>query len=165
MTEHNDRHAGTPGHEEQRSHYGRLLLMSLLSFGAMYLLMYAMVDDLANVYPNVNQFYMAGLMTAPMVAFEVLLMRGMYRSRTVNGIILASSGLALVLLFALIREQGVVGDRQFLRSMIPHHASAILMCEEAKLRDPELQALCDEIVAGQQQEIDQMKTKLAEMRR
>ena len=33
----------------------------------MYILMYAMVNAFANVYPNVNQFYMAGLMTAPMV--------------------------------------------------------------------------------------------------
>ena len=153
------------GHDQQVSHYGRLLVMALLSFGAMYLLMYAMVDKVANVYPNVNQLYMAGLMTAPMVAFEIVLMRGMYRNRTANGIILASSCVALVVLFALIREQGVVGDRQFLKSMIPHHAGAILMCEQAKLRDPELQELCDGIVAGQQQEIDQMKEKLAETRR
>jgi hypothetical protein len=40
-----------------------------LSFISMYVLMYAMVDRFANVYPNFNQFYMAGLMTAPMVLF------------------------------------------------------------------------------------------------
>ena len=160
MTEHTQHEHAS----RDRSHYGRLLIMALLSFGAMYLLMYAMVDDFANVYPNVNQLYMAGLMTAPMVAFEIVLMRGMYRNRTANGIILASSGVALVLSFTLIREQSVVGDRQFLKSMIPHHASAILMCEEAKLRDPELLELCDGIVAGQQQEIDQMKAKLGETR-
>ena len=39
-----------------------------LSFVAMYALMYAMVDQWANVYNNVNQFYMAGLMAAPMLA-------------------------------------------------------------------------------------------------
>jgi uncharacterized protein (DUF305 family) len=26
--------------------------------------------------------------------------------------------------------QGAVGDDQFLRSMIPHHSGAILMCEQ-----------------------------------
>lgn len=38
----------------------------------MHVLMYAMVDRLANVYPNFHQFYMAGLMTAAMVVIELL---------------------------------------------------------------------------------------------
>ena len=33
-------------------HYRKLLLMMALSFGAMYVLMYAMVDAYANVYNN-----------------------------------------------------------------------------------------------------------------
>jgi hypothetical protein len=50
-----------------------LLIMTVLMFIAMYWLMYAMVDRLANVYPNLNQVYMAGLMTAPMVLIELAL--------------------------------------------------------------------------------------------
>jgi uncharacterized protein (DUF305 family) len=34
-----------------------------------------------------------------------------------------------------------VGDKQFLRSMIPHHAGAILMCEKASIKDAEIRAL------------------------
>ncbi|MBD4094069.1 DUF305 domain-containing protein, partial [Xanthomonas citri pv. citri] len=49
-----------------------------LSFVAMYALMYAMVDQWANVYNNVNQFYMAGLMAAPMLLIELWLMSSMY---------------------------------------------------------------------------------------
>lgn len=45
--------------------------MTVLSFIAMFILMYAMVDRFANVYPNVNQAYMAGLMAAPMVMIEL----------------------------------------------------------------------------------------------
>jgi hypothetical protein len=52
--------------------YGRLLLMALLSFASMYVLMYAMVDRASNALPNLNQAYMAGLVTAPMVCIEVL---------------------------------------------------------------------------------------------
>ena len=44
--------------------------------------------------------------------------------------------------------------------MIPHHSGAILMCEEASIRDSELQKLCAAIVSSQQQEIDQMKVIL-----
>ena len=45
--------------------YGRLAAMTILSFLAMYALMYAMVDKAANIHPSLNQAYMAGLMTAP----------------------------------------------------------------------------------------------------
>jgi hypothetical protein len=38
--------------------------MTVLMFMAMFALMYAMVDKLDNVFPNLNQLYMAGLMTA-----------------------------------------------------------------------------------------------------
>lgn len=151
----------TPGRASE-SQYGRLLAMALLSFGAMYLLMYSMVDTIENVVPNFNQLYMAGLMTAAMVALELLLMHGMYGNKRANAAILAASGLALVGFFALIRQQTAISDRQLIESMIPHHASAILMCKQADLKDPELMALCSHIVSGQEEEIEQMKAMLRE---
>ena len=71
------------------NHYLRLLLMIVLSFASMYALMYAMVNAFANVYSNVNQFYMAGLMTAPMILIEIVLMSGMYRNKKLNLAIMA----------------------------------------------------------------------------
>ena len=71
----------------------------------------------------------------------------------------------LILSWTLIRRQIAIGDRQFLRSMIPHHAGAILMCEQASLQDSEIKALCKNIVLGQQAEIDQMKAKLSALGR
>ena len=65
--------------------------------------------------------------------------------------------------WAGIREQGAVSDRQFLRSMIPHHAGAILMCEKASIRDAEIRELCRTIIASQADEIRQMKAKLEEL--
>jgi uncharacterized protein (DUF305 family) len=141
--------------------YGRLAGMTVLSFISMYILMYAMVDRLTNVYPNLNQIYMAGLMTAPMVIIELRLMGSMYESKTTNTAILATSVLAFVLFLALIRAQIGVADNQFLKSMIPHHAGAILMCEEAPLQDDRTKSLCRKIVAGQQAEINEMKAILA----
>lgn len=40
-----------------KTHYGRLLPMAVLSFISMYALMYAMVDRFANVFMNLNQVY------------------------------------------------------------------------------------------------------------
>lgn len=57
-----------------KKHYGRLVPMTL-SFLSIYVFMYAMVNTFSNVYLNFNQFYMAGLMTAPMVVIELALMR------------------------------------------------------------------------------------------
>jgi uncharacterized protein (DUF305 family) len=74
--------------------------------------------------------------------------------------VLAAASIAAVACFALIRRQIAVHDRQFLESMIPHHASAILMCERAKLGDSENRALCASIVEGQRREIEQMQAKL-----
>jgi uncharacterized protein (DUF305 family) len=147
----------------REGHYRRLLAMVVLSFAAMYALMYAMVDRLANVFPNLNQFYMAGLMAASMVIIELVLMGAMYPDRRRNAAILAAGAAALVAFWLLIRQQTAIGDEQFLRSMIPHHAGAILMCQEATIRDPEIRALCRGIIAGQQAEIDQMKAKLREL--
>ncbi len=146
-------------------HYRRLLLMAVLSFVSMYTLMYAMVDRFANVYANFNQFYMAGLMAAPMVVIELALMGAMYSDKRRNVVILVVSLVALSAFWVFIRQQTAITDRQFLRSMIPHHAGAILMCQEAPIRDPEIKELCGAIVSSQQSEIDQMKAKLAELER
>ncbi len=141
-------------------HYKRFAIMVGLSFVAMYVLMYAMVDAFSSVYMNINQFYMAGLMAAPMAIIEILLMRSMYPSKTLNNIILVASVAALILFWVGIRSQVAVGDQQFLRSMIPHHSGAILMCEKANLSDPALQNLCKEIIESQKSEIDQMQGML-----
>lgn len=144
-------------------HYVRLGVMTALMFIAMYILMYSMVDRLDNVFPNVNQVYMAGLMTAPMALIELALMRAMYRNRRAN---LAIAGVSLAAFLALwlgIREQTAVGDEQFLKSMIPHHAGAVLMCEEAQVEDSEVKSLCRSIVRSQQSEIAQMKGIMARL--
>mgnify|MGYP000191503622 CR=1 FL=1 len=143
-----------------KMHYGRLLAMVVLSFIAMYILMYAMVDSLANVYPSFNQFYMAGLMSAPMLIIELLLMGSMYPNKKLNTVLIVVGVLALGLFWMLIRQQTAINDTQFLKSMIPHHAGALLMCEKAPIQDAEIQALCRTIIDGQQEEIAQMKALL-----
>lgn len=149
----------------KKMHYGRLLGMMLLSFASMYVLMYAMVDSFANVYPSFNQFYMAGLMTAPMLIIELALMGSMYPNKKMNALLILAGVIALVLFWMLIRQQTAITDRQFLKSMIPHHAGAILMCKEAPIRDVQIQELCRTITSGQQAEINQMKTILNELKK
>jgi len=149
-------------HGQHENHYLKLGGMIVLSFISMYVLMYSMVHSFADVYNSLNQFYMAGLMTAPMVVIELLLMSGMYKDKRLNAIIMAASVAIGIAFFVFIRQQTAIADRQFLRSMIPHHSGAILMCEGASLQDQRIKDLCKTIVAGQQSEIDQMRALLQE---
>lgn len=147
-----------------KTHYRKLILMAVLSFVSMYVLMYSMINSIQNLYPNINQFYMAGLMTMPMIIIEVLLMRGMYQNKKLNAGILATSLIGLVVFFLCIRQQAAVSDRQFLRGMIPHHAAAILMSKKSNAKDPEVIRLQQEIISSQEREIAQMKQILERMK-
>jgi uncharacterized protein (DUF305 family) len=99
-------------------------------------------------------------MASPMVLIELLLMGSMYPEKRLNWIIGAAGIAAGLIFFLLIRQQVAVTDTQFLRSMIPHHAGAILMCEKAPLQDAGIKKLCSTIIKSQQGEISEMKAKL-----
>ena len=107
--------------------------------------------------------YMTLMMVAPMVVLMILAMKHMFPNKGANVAILAISAIGFLGSFALIRTQTTIGDRAFLRSMIPHHSGAILMCQQASIRDPEIKQLCGNIISSQRQEIDQMKVILQRM--
>lgn len=123
--------------------------MGILHVPIMYLFMFAMVDTWSDVRPNHNTLYMAVMMAMPML----ILMPGKNKKVMVYAI----ASLLLVGSFFFIRKQVLIGDEQFIKSMIPHHSGAILMCGKAKLADPELKSLCEKIATGQRQEIEQME--------
>lgn len=150
-------------HGMHKMAYKKLLWMVIISFIAMFILMYSMVDIFANVIPNINQFYMAGLMTAAMLIIEMVVMSSMYMHKKTNALIIGISTVALVACFLFIQKQTAVTDKQFLKSMIPHHAAALLMAKEANISDPEIKKLVGDIISSQQKEIDFMKAKIKEM--
>ena len=141
--------------------YRSLALQTAISGIIMYLVMFVMIDRLSSFYNNLNMFYMTLMMVAPMVMLMIFTMRHMFPSDTLNTILLVGSAIAFLGSFALIRTQTTIGDTAFLRSMIPHHSGAILMCEQASIKDPELVKLCDGIIKSQRAEIDQMTAILA----
>lgn len=158
-------HGPVGGGRRADTNYLRLAAMSGLSFLSMYVLMFSMVNTARDVYHNLNTAYMAALMASPMVLIELWLMRAMYRRRAVNVVVAGVAVAVLALAFLAIRVQTGVADQQFLRSMIPHHSGAILMCREASIKDAELSALCDRIIESQQEEIDQMNAIMTRLGR
>lgn len=139
------------------SHYGKLALNLAISTVIMYFVMFAMIDTLGDFYNNLNMFYMALMMVAPMAILMVAMMGSMYSNKTLNWAIYAGFSAVFILAFLGIRSQTAVGDAQFIRSMIPHHSGAILMCREASISDAELAQLCGEIERAQREEIEQMQ--------
>ena len=87
----------------------------------------------------------------------------MYKSRAANAAITVVSVIACVVFWFGIRQQVAIADEQFLKSMIPHHAGAILMCGQAPVDDEEVKSLCQNIIRSQQAEIYQMKAILARL--
>lgn len=144
------------GGDMQHSMWVRLAIMTVIGFVAMYLLMFTMIDSGADFYQNLNMAYMAGSMTAAMVIIELIVMSVMYKNAKLRNILIVVSAVLLVLTVAFTRYQTAIGDDGFLRSMIPHHSGAILMCENPRLEDPEILQLCKEIIESQKREIDQM---------
>lgn len=143
-----------------RSHYTMFGLNMMLSLVIMYFVMFTMIYSLSEFYNNLNMFYMALMMAAPMGVLMLLMMRSMFQNARLNTVLYAAFAILFVLGYFGVRSQVLVGDHQFLRSMIPHHSGAILMCEQAKLHDPEIRTLCQNIIQSQKSEIDQMKTIL-----
>ena len=141
--------------------YRSLALQTIVSGIIMYMVMFVMIDRLSSFYNNLNMLYMTLMMVAPMVVLMIVAMPGMFPSKRLNTVLLLGSVVAFLGSFALIRTQTTIGDTAFLRSMIPHHSGAILMCEQASLKDAEIRRLCSDIIAGQAAEIEQMKSILA----
>lgn len=148
--------------------HGRPYLMfwvnMVLGLAVMYVVMFTMIDGLGDFRNNLNMFYMAVTMWAPMGVFMLAMMPGMFPKRRMNVALYIVFALLTAISFWATRAQALIDDRQFIASMIPHHSGAILMCREASLSDPELMTLCGEITQAQREEIDQMERIAARLR-
>jgi uncharacterized protein (DUF305 family) len=142
------------------SSYVELTIELAIDFVIMYLVMYTMIASFDHLYLNINNVYMTLMMVAPMAIVMLVAMRSMFPSRRLNLAVAATAVVVFIASFFAMRTQAAVGDEQFLRSMIPHHSGAVLMCEQSVLTDPEVKALCRQIVKSQREEIAQMQAIL-----
>lgn len=137
--------------------YVKLGVALALSYLTMFLLSMSMIRQWDHFYLNGSNAWMALVMVAPMGLIMLAVMWAMFKNRALN----AGLALAFLAVFAgswyLGRQEAGIGDEQFLKSMIPHHSRAILVCQEADITDPEIVELCEGIVKSQTEEIAQMK--------
>lgn len=143
------------------SSYRKLAIVMAINAVVMFLLTYALIDSLDHFHVNINRIYMTLMMVAPMVILMVIVMRSMFGNMRLNIALLVGAAAVFLGSFSLARSQTPVGNEQFLRSMIPHHSSAILMCERSSITDPQIVTLCEEIVRAQEREIAEMEAILS----
>ncbi|ODP39634.1 DUF305 domain-containing protein [Sphingomonas turrisvirgatae] len=150
-----------PTTEHKHGDSGRPYLMFWINMAlgliVMYVVMFSMIDGARDFRNNLNMFYMAVTMWAPMGVFMLATMPGMFPKKALNTALYAVFIILTIASFAATRVQAFIDDGQFIDSMIPHHSGAILMCREATLTDAELISLCDDIMGAQRSEIDQME--------
>lgn len=145
--------------------------MSYLRFGAMiatstlvmYGLMYLNTFALDHVLFSQTRLWMALLMGATMAVVMLGFMWSMYRKRALNIAIVMAAVAVFAGSLALVRSQATVGDVAYMKAMVPHHSIAILTSTQARIRDPEVRRLADEIIAAQVREIAEMKALIAEL--
>lgn len=142
--------------------YWKLALVISINAVVMYFIMYATLFSFDHFHLNINRFYMTLMMVAPMVVLMLAFMGSMYQNKTLNLVLGLAFAAIFVISLLLVRTQTPVGDAQFLRSMIPHHSGAILMCKQASITDPEIRDLCVHIVETQREEIAKMEELLQE---
>lgn len=140
--------------------WGRFAAMIATSTFIMFFLMYQLVYSFDHALLSLNRLIaslvMGCVMTVVMLAFMWSMYKGM---RTKIAVLVLASLLGVFLLFAN-RGQLVIGDVDFMKSMIPHHSIAINNSRKASISDPRVRKLADEIIAAQVREIAEMKLLL-----
>jgi len=148
----------------EKSNYRKMALMLSISFVIMYSVMYLNVDQLDHIYLSITRVYMTLLMVTPMAVMMLLMMGKMYANKKLNLIIHGTAVTVFVISLVFLRTQVGVGDRQYMKAMIPHHSSAIMVSKNASIEDGETKELSRQIIDSQKEEIASMKEALKRLK-
>lgn len=143
--------------------YWRFIAMIATSTVVMYGLMYLNTWALDHVFWSETRAWMALLMGAVMAVIMLGFMRSMYRRTALNGAIVAAAAVVFAGSLWLVRSQATVDDVDYMKAMIPHHSIAIMTSTRARITDPRVRELADQIIEAQQREIGEMKSLIADL--
>jgi hypothetical protein len=141
--------------------YARFGASLAISLVVMYMLAFSQIETLDHFQFSLSVFWISLSMVSAMGIVMLAAMGNMLENRRLNVALFALFAVVLLGAFSAGRAEALVGDDAFLRSMIPHHSRAIHMCNEAALADPEVVALCGQIIESQRDEIAQMEQIMA----
>lgn len=149
--------------ESMKMGWGRFAAMIATSVAIMFFLMYQLVYSPDHAMFSLNRLLASLIMGAVMTAVMLGFMWKMYEGQGTKIAIVAASALVAVGLLAINRNQALIGDTEFMKSMIPHHSIAINNSRRASISDPRVRELADKIIASQVREIAEMKALIADI--
>lgn len=140
--------------------YSKFMITLAISFIVMYTVMFLNMDSIGHYHTSTSRVYMAILMIAAMAIVMMLMMGNMYRNKKVNTGIILTAIVVFIITPIGLRTQTLIGDVQYMKAMIPHHSSAILVSKHAHIKDPEVKKLSEDIIKAQEKEIAEMEAMI-----
>jgi uncharacterized protein (DUF305 family) len=90
----------------------------------------------------------------------MVMMGKMYPNKKKNTGIILTALVVFILVLSGLRTQTPIGDVQYMKAMIPHHSSAIMVSKHANIKDPEVKRLSQQIIQSQEKEIAEMEAMI-----
>ncbi|MFN3727552.1 MAG: DUF305 domain-containing protein [Allosphingosinicella sp.] len=156
-----------PDNQHHMTHmgWGRFAAMIATSSFIMFFLMYQLVYAFDHAMFSTNRALAALIMGAVMTAVMLGFMWSMYRGTGVKIAVMVGAVALGGLLLVVNRSQWLINDTRFMQAMIPHHSIAVNNARKARIQDPRVRELADEIIEAQIREIEQMKLLIDEIER
>ena len=143
--------------------WSRFFAMIAVSTVVMFPLMYQLVYEVDHATFSLTRLVSSVVMGCVMAAIMLLFMWKMYSGQVAKMAVLLGAIALGVATLAINRQQTLIGDVDFMKSMIPHHSIAINNARKATIRDPRVRKLADGIIAAQVKEIAAMKMLVADI--
>ena len=139
--------------EKQGMGWGRFAGMIATSTVIMFFLMYQLIYSTDHATFSLNRLIASLLMGSVMTVVMLGFMWPMYRGTVLKFAVVAVAVVVGAGLLWTNRSQALIGDVDFMKSMIPHHSIAINNARKGEISDPRVRELADEIIKAQVREI------------
>jgi hypothetical protein len=137
--------------------WGRFAAMIATSTFVMFFLMYQLIYSLDHAMFSVNRLIASLVMGCAMTLVMLSFMWSMYKGMGTKVAVLVLAAVLGATLLYVNRSQALIGDVNFMKSMIPHHSIAINDARKASISDPRVRELADHIIEAQVREIAVMQ--------
>ena len=144
-------------HSMMKMGWSRFFAMIATSTIVMFPLMYQLVYSADHATFSLTRLVSSVVMGCVMAVIMLAFMWKMYAGQSAKLAILVGSIVLGVIVLAINRQQTLISDVDFMKSMIPHHSIAINNARKADIRDPRVRKLADGIIRAQVKEIAGMK--------
>lgn len=145
--------------------WSRFWAMIFTSTAIMFPLMYQLVYSSDHATFSLTRLVSALVMGAVMVIVMLAFMWPMYQGKATKVATIVGAAIVASGLLAINRSQSLIDDQAFMKSMIPHHSIAINNARKARISDPRVRKLADEIISSQVREIREMQLLIEDIDR